>query len=219
LLIPNQLSGNNQAVITVIDANTFSLNGVSSAAPPTFTDPKTGLPATPAIAVTSWVDYVRGANARSCATVLTGLYHLEGVPVSILADGNVISGLTVVNGTITIGSPAARVHIGRQYFSDVGTQALEAPQGSIQGKEARVPTCTVRLVNSRGWLQGQQSNDLLEVPVRNYEAISDPTVMFTGDVIVTMGADWEKQGTVFVRQANPLPLEILDIIPAVELED
>lgn len=198
LIAPAQLTGNNQAFIVVNDVNTFTLTGVSSV---------------------GWVPYLSNGNARVCSSTFTGLYHLEGIPVSILADGNVVYGQTVVNGAITLSSPAARVHIGRQFFSDVGTQALEAPQGSIQGKEARVPYCTVRVVNSRGWMQGQQNTDLLEVPVRNYENIGDPTAMFTGDVIVTMGADWEKQAQTFIRQANPLPLEILDIIPAVDLED
>ena len=197
-IVPNQLTGNNQSVITVLDTQRFTLTGVNS---------------------TGWVPYLSGGNARACATTFGGLYHLEGVAVSVLADGNVIYGQTVSNGSITLATPAARVHIGRQFFSDVGTQALEAPQGSIQGKEARVPFCTVRVVNSRGWLMGQTNMDLLEVPLRNYEAISDPTQMFTGDVIVTMGSDWEKQAQTFIRQANPLPLEILDIIPAIDLED
>lgn len=198
LIVPNQLTGNNQNTVTVVNANTFILNGVNS---------------------TGWVGWLNGGNVRLCATVFGGLYHLEGVAVSILADGNVVSGLTVANGQITLGSPAARVHIGRRFFADIGTQALEAPQGSIQGKEARVPYCTVRVVNSRGWLMGQQNTDLLEVPVRTYEAISDPTQMYTGDVIVTMGSDWEKQAQTFIRQAYPLPLEVLDIIPGIELED
>ena len=197
-VLPNQLTGNNQSAVTVINTNVFTLNGVDG---------------------TGWVRYLTGGNARSCYTVFGGLYHLEGQVVSVLADGNVIMGLTVVNGSITVGSLAARVHIGLQFISDVGTQSLEAPQGSIQGKEARVPSCTVRMVNSRGWMQGQLSSDLLEVPLRNYENVGDPTQMFTGDAIVTLGSDWEKNGTVFIRQANPLPLEVLDIIPAVELED
>lgn len=198
LIAPSQLAGNNQAVITVLNSNQFTLNGVDS---------------------TGWVPYLSGGNARACSITFTGLYHLEGVAVMVLADGNVIPGLTVVNGSITLGSAAARVHIGRQFFSDVGTQSLEAPQGSIQGKEARVPSATVRVVNSRGWLQGQTNTDLLEARIRQFEFINDPTQMFTGDVIATLGSDWDKNGTVFIRQAYPLPLEILDIIPAVELED
>ena len=130
-----------------------------------------------------------------------------------------IQSVNARNATIALPQPAGRVHIGLQYFSDVGTQALEAPQGSIQGKEARVPYCTVRAVNSRGWLQGQTSDDLIEVPIRNYENISDPTAMYTGDVIVTLGSDWEHEAQVFLRQPYPLPLEVIDIIPAIELED
>lgn len=199
LVEPQQLTGNNQNVITVSDADTFSLNGVSSA---------------------GWLPYVGGGNARACGTVFTGLYHLEGEQVSALADGNALLGLTVTNGQITTGNPVARLHVGLQYFSDLGTQSLEAAGGgSIQGKEARIPFCTLRVVNSRGWLQGQQPSDLLEAPLRQFEDVGDPTVMFTGDVIVTMGSDWEKNGTVFIRQPYPLPLEILDIIPAIELED
>jgi len=198
LIVPVQLTGNNQAIITVIDANTFSLNGASSA---------------------GWVPYLSGGNARACATTFSGFYHLEGLQVVILADGNVIHGTTIVNGGFTLGFPAARVHVGLQYFADVGTQSLEAPQGSIQGKEARVPYATLRVINSRGWVQGQTDQDLLEAPTRQFENIGDPIALTTGDVIITMGSDWEKNGTVFIRQPNPLPLEIIDIIPAIELED
>lgn len=198
LIKPAQLTGNNQATVTVLTANVFTLDGVSS---------------------TGWVSYLSGGKARSCATVFGGLYHLEGVAVVALADGNVITGLTVTNGKVTLGFPAARVHIGRQFFADLGTQALEASQGSIQGKEARVPYCTVRVANSRGWLQGQTSADLVEARLRQFEAIGDPLALVTGDVRCTMAADWQNEAQVFIRQAAPLPLEVLAIIPAIDLED
>lgn len=198
LIAPDQLTGNNQFTITVLDATSFTLNGVSSA---------------------GWIGYRQGGTARKCATVFGGLYHLEGQPVMVLADGDVIEGLTVVDGGITLDAPAARVHIGRQYFTDIETQSLEAPSGSIQGKEARVPYASVRVVDSRGWLQGQVPTDLVEAKLRDYEDVGDPIDLLTGDSIVTMGSDWKKNGTVFIRQPYPLPLEILDIIPALELED
>lgn len=198
LIQPQQLVGNAQFVVTVDNPFQFTILGDT----------------------TGWVPYLRSGNVRACASVISGLYHLEGQMVSVLADGNSLLGQgPVVNGQLTLPAPAGRVHIGRQFFSDVGTQSLEAPQGSIQGKEARVPFATVRVVNSRGWIQGQTNSDLLEVRTRQFEDIGDPVALFTGDVICTLGSDWDKNGTVFIRQANPLPLEIIDIIPAIDLED
>ena len=219
LLAPYQLAGNNQFGITVLNANAFYLTGADPTQVPVFSSTTTALPATPATAVTSWVPYASGGNARACVTTLNALYHLEGMAVSVLADGNAILGLTVKNGSVTLPGLFARGHVGLQYFSDIGTQSLEVPQGSIQGKEARVPFVTVRVVTSRGWLQGQVASDLLEAKNRNYEYVGDPIDLYTGDSISTLASDWEKNGSVFIRQPYPLPLEVLDIIPAVELED
>lgn len=198
LIVPPQLTGNNQWVVTVLDTQRFTLNGVNS---------------------TGWVPYLMGGNARACETTFSALYHLEGQTISVLADGDVYMGLTVTNGSVTIPFPAGRVHLGRQFFSDVGTQALEAPQGSIQGKEARIPYCTVRVLNSRGWIQGQEISDLVEPALRLFENVGDPMALFTGDVICTLGSQWEKEAQVFIRQAYPLPLELLDIIPALDVEE
>ena len=48
-------------------------------------------------------------------TVFSGLDHLEGEAVAVLADGNEITGLTVSGGSITLDREASVVHVGLAY--------------------------------------------------------------------------------------------------------
>lgn len=197
VIVPAQLNGDRFA-ITVLDANTFQLNGSNG---------------------TGYVPYASNGSARAVATVFSGLDHLEGQTVSALCDGNATLGLTVVNGGFTLPTPSSRVHVGKQIIADVGTLDLEPPQGSLLGKVKRVPSVTLRLINTRGLLVGETSADLVPMKDRSDENLGDPTALFTGDEIVTTGNDWNKDGQLFIRQMNPLPMEILDIIPNMEAED
>jgi len=45
-------------------------------------------------------------------TTISGLWHLEGEDVTVLADGYEVEGLTVSDGAITLGTAASVVHIG-----------------------------------------------------------------------------------------------------------
>ena len=52
---------------------------------------------------------------------LTGLYHIEGETVSILADGLVLPSQVVNNGEIVLDEAYAVVHVGLPYNADVET--------------------------------------------------------------------------------------------------
>ena len=84
-----------------------------------------------------YAPYVSGGNARVPVKTVTGLDHLEGSLVQVLADGNVVSDVLVVGGAIVLPTPASRIQAGLKYVSDVCTLNLEAPQGTMQGKFKR----------------------------------------------------------------------------------
>lgn len=168
---------------------------------------------------TAFEAYVEGGYARKAVLTLSGLHHLEGWAVSVLADGSVVEGLTVSGGMITLPHRASRVHVGIKYTSDVETLNIESPgQGStLQGKLKRVVGVTVRLLKSRGLWHGPKFSNLTEAKQRSSEDYDEPTQLLTGDLELTTPAEWNKNGRICFRQRDPLPMTILAVIPEVHL--
>ena len=127
----------------------------------------------------------------------------------------------MLNGSITLseGSRASRVHVGRRYISDIETLDVETPEGTVQGKKVRVPGVTVRFKKSRLPLVGPNENKLMQMRQREKELMGSPTALLTGDKHVNIKPDWESNGRIFIRQIEPLPITVLAIIPDIQMED
>jgi hypothetical protein len=148
---------------------------------------------------------------------ISGLGHLEGKTVSILADGNVEVQQVVNSGTITISSPSTKIHIGLPIQSDFQTLDLEVGNGTIQGKTKTVATVTLRVENSRGGKIGPSSDNLTEFKQRAFEKYGDPTDLKTGDIRIAIPSKWSSSGSIFFRQDDPLPVTLLAVIPEVSV--
>jgi len=162
--------------------------------------------------------YVSGGEARQAFQSFSGLQHLAGATVQALADGNVVSDLTVsALGVITLPSTkASQVTAGLRYISDIETLDIEAPSRGVpttQGKDIKIPYVTVRFQKSRGLLIGPNTANLVEMKQREFEAYDEPTNILTGDKEVMLKPSWKSKGRVFMRQRYPLPLTILAVIP------
>lgn len=165
--------------------------------------------------------YVSGGILRKCVSTLSGLNHLAGRKVVGLADGNVIgdAGELVVglDGTLAIPNPAAVVHIGLAYTSDLQTLDLEPGQETAQGVLKSVAKCVLRVERSRG-LQAGPSFDKLNLNLdRDFENFREPIAATTGDAEITFEPGWDKHGRVCVRQVFPLPMTVLSIVPEAQL--
>ncbi|WP_204311451.1 hypothetical protein, partial [Stenotrophomonas maltophilia] len=65
---------------------------------------------------------LRGISATRwgfAATTISGLGHLEGKTVSILADGNVAPQAVVSGGSITLDGPSLVVHVGLPITAEI----------------------------------------------------------------------------------------------------
>jgi len=151
------------------------------------------------------------------ATVFSGLEHLEGREVAILADGNVLPRQTVTNGQIHIDYPASRVQVGLPYTCDLETLNIEysLSDGTAQGREKKISEVTLRLENTRGGWVGPNPDKLDEIKMRATEAWGEPIALFTGDKKITLQGGYDKGGRVFIRQTDPLPITVLAVIPKV----
>lgn len=152
----------------------------------------------------------RWSRAR---TTFSGLSHLEGKTVSILADGNVQPQAVVSNGSVTIPRPHGLVHIGLPITSDFETLDLSVQQQpNYLGNQKRVNSVTVICEESRGIFAGTDVDHLYENKQRNTENYNDPIALLTGQAEIDINARWEKPGRVFIRQSDPLPLTILGVL-------
>ena len=168
-----------------------------------------------------YVPRVSGGNIRRRVTTISGLEHLAGRTVSALVDGNAVLSQTISSdGVFTVPAeyaPAARVHIGLQYISDLETLNIEVPSNSIQTLPKLITQATIRFEQTRGLLFGPHSGDLVDMLQRMDEPFGAPTEMLTGDKIVTLPAEWNSHGRMFLRQIYPLPQGILAVMPELHL--
>jgi hypothetical protein len=154
----------------------------------------------------------------TAATSITGLDHLEGETVSILADGMVAPDQMVVNGAVTLATAASTVQVGLAYNADIETLNLEAntQQGTRQGKLSRIARLAVRLHNTVGGKCGRDADNLDVLPGRTSATpMGTPVQPFTGDVAVPFNGGYEAEATMYFRQDQPLPMTILAVMPEV----
>jgi hypothetical protein len=173
---------------------------------------------------------------------VTNLFHLEGMQVTGLADGQVIPLTVVENGTVDLPNPASNIKIGLPFIAQLQSMPTEIPSlGSIQGERKRIPGATVRVQASRGFqmfanqpvasaLDFQQEIpwaygvDLPQIPATGVPAAALP--LFTGDQFAPINDDWQNYngweaspGLIAAQQLLPLPMNILAFVPKYALGD
>jgi hypothetical protein len=160
------------------------------------------------------------------ADEISGLDHLEGKDVVALADGNVVRGLTVTGGQITLPFNASIAHIGLPYEATLQTLDLDLGTigglGTVQGRNKTVSEVTLRVEKTRGiWVGSvdatRESDKLIEFKQRSSEAWNEAIGFLTGDLRVTPMADWTNGATVVIKQFDPLPMTILAVMPDVTI--
>jgi hypothetical protein len=158
---------------------------------------------------------------------LSGLDHLEGETVAVLADGVEIIGLTVTGGQVTLPDDFSIVHIGLPYTPAIETLDIDTgAQGeTLKSKDLSVSKVFLEVEKSRGGWVGPRSTDvqnniqfdMTEIKPRydadGYDAIQPKT--YKSEVIID--DHWDKSGGVRIEQRSPLPLAILSVIPEVDI--
>ena len=158
----------------------------------------------------------------SAATTISGLEHLEGQTVSVLADGSTHPDKTVSSGSITLDRSATKVKVGLSYTSLLQTMRLDAgsQDGTSQGKTKRIFDITIRLYESIGVEVGPDLSNMERIPFRtSADAMDSGLGVFTGDKEVEFRGNYETDGFIFVRQTQPLPLTILSLYPRLQTND
>jgi hypothetical protein len=152
------------------------------------------------------------------ATVFSGLSHLEGKTVQVLADGAVVSPDPVVSGgSFTLVRAASTVQVGLQFISRLVPMRIEVPtqDGTSAGKMKRANAATIRFKDTLGGRAGTYRNSLENL---SFRAPSTPMgsatpIVANQDVDTTFGGTFNTDGLLEVRQEQPLPMTIVAIMP------
>ena len=162
------------------------------------------------------------AYSGSAVTTISGLDHLEGQTVSVLANGATHPDKTVSSGSITLDRSSTNVMVGLSYSSILQTMRLDAgsQNGTSQGKTKRIYEITIRLFESVGVEVGESLDNMERIPFRTSSDPMDQGIPpFTGDKAVEFRGNYDTDGFIFVRQTQPLPLTILSLYPELQTND
>lgn len=150
---------------------------------------------------------------------VTGLDHLEGLEVAILADGNVQPLQTVTDGKITLKRAYSKIHVGLPIHAEMQTLPLEfnAEDGTFMSRKKRVSALMAMFKDSRGGLYGIGDGPKNEFKWRSTEKWGEPIALFTGKKKMPVPqANWNETVMVTISQEDPLPLTILSLVPQIE---
>lgn len=161
---------------------------------------------------------------------ISGLWHLEGEDVSIYGDANVVANpnntsytvVTVANGKITLSERYAVVYVGLPITSDLQTLNIDSDQQTIIDRNKLISKVTLFVEDSRGiWAGTEEPNNsvsytdgLTELKIREEENYDESVLLQTDSVDIITEATWNKNGRVFIRQIDPVPLTVLSITPS-----
>lgn len=169
---------------------------------------------------------MRGAATSTWARAVDqvgDLWHLEGKQVSVFADGFVVANparevypvLTVTDGVISFDKCYIKIHVGLPITSDFETLDIDFPGGqSISDKKKNIGQVTLFVESTRAIFAGPDEDHLTEFKLRTDETYDEPTRPITGTVSVNIQSQWRSNGSIFVRNTDPVPCTILACVPS-----
>ena len=145
-----------------------------------------------------------GATYTTDVNVISDLTWLEGESVVALADGTIVTDLTVSSNTVTLGAVYQQVQIGLPYTVQLRTMPLSWLDGTtIHGRMKRVSEVITEWYESGDFYLGRDVNN------KGLYSIDGQT---TGIDRITFPAGYDRNGYVFIYQKSPEPLTLLAIM-------
>lgn len=150
------------------------------------------------------------AYNATAQTTWTGLDHLEGETIDVIADGAVMAQEVVSSGSITLARAANRIYYGLPVRPKVVTLNPEifTNEGSAQGAHVRISSVVLRLLDTYAANVNGQYTDFRQF---GSSLLDQSPPAFSGDVDM-MKLGWYRQESVTIEAANALPFHLLAVI-------
>ena len=186
--------------ITYIDANTFSLDGITSLI---------------------WSAYTSGGTATPVTNTVTGMTYLQGKTAVAVGDGAIIwRGTVPASGIVTFPSYANLVNIGLPFTTIIEPMnpILGNREQTSKGKRQKISRATFSLYQSIG---GKYGNDQAHLHALAYGpgAKGLQPQLFTGNITRDFDGDWEDEATISIVHDEPFPFCLRCIIPRIDVAE
>lgn len=160
-------------------------------------------------------------DSTATATI-TGLDHLEGQTVKVLADGATHPDKTVASGSITLERTASTVQVGLGYTHRMKTLKHEGgtAAGSAVGKTKQFSAVTYVLLNAMTLAFGRDLDNLREIDFREVGDDTDSAVaLFTGEYYAEFEDDWKPDARICIESDTPAPFTLLALAPEIDIKE
>ena len=170
------------------------------------------------------------ANADGKLVVCSGLTHLAGKTVQVLADGSPEEHVVGSDGSFELGFPASKTLVGLGYESVMAPLPLETDMqngGSTLGKHRAYGKCIARMYRSVGGsYAASRPNDLWDPDAwKDLEWYELPFLPeewgkacqpYSGDLEISLPSGQDADTTIWFMQNKPLPMRIVALTADVE---
>ena len=152
--------------------------------------------------------------------VIKHLEYLEGELVQVMGDGVYLGDYTVASGQVTLTNtpPAAgykTIIVGLGYTNEIEIMPIDSGSniGSSQGAVKRIDQAILRVNRTSQLRVGDNVSSQEDIIFKEYDApMGSPINLFTGDKVVEIDADYERNATVVLTGDAPLPCNVTCII-------
>lgn len=156
-------------------------------------------------------------------STVSGLGHLEGQTVDVLADGATHPQVMVSGGKIDLQRAGSVIHVGLPAPAKLATMRLNAgaADGTAQGKTQRVTNVVARLHRTLGGKLGPDENNLDELQFRRPSMpMNQPPSLYTGDSEpVPWKGGYSSTQRIWYVNDQPLPATVVALMPIVMTND
>lgn len=160
---------------------------------------------------------------------ISGLSHLEGREVAVLADGSPEEGHVVQGGTIALYSPAKVVTVGLNFTSVVSPMPVErdGESGSSLGKRRAYGKIVLRLFRSVGGsyaatdsgdlfsFEAWQTKTFYDLPFLP-ENFGEAVQPFSGDMEISLPSGQDADTSILIKQDRPMPFRLVAIMADID---
>lgn len=143
---------------------------------------------------------------------VTGLEHLAGQEIVVLADGSVVRDIVVApDGSFDLPFAASYISAGLPYKMRVRTvdPELRSEAGSTAGEPKNVVRAVFRLRESRGLWAGPDDDRMVALKQEPPRTYNTPPPLTTGEVSVVLPGSHRNGSSILIEQRDPLPLTVL----------
>lgn len=153
--------------------------------------------------------------------VMSGLAHLEGQQVSVIADGAFLGTFTVSGYSVTLPRQALDVEVGLPFDVTVQTVPVEPrdQSGSLIGRRSRIHKITARVLDTGFFTVNGHPAVVRGVGTAPVAPLDSAPPIVTGDVTLRGLLGWKERHEIVITQPTPQPFELLGLAYDMRLAD